>query len=184
MRLMNTIWADRSDIHDSLTSHEQLVSWTRQCGYADPEPPAAAHLTRTRTLRDTLRSLAAEAVADDRPGAVNPDITTGWALAQLAEFTHHATPRLERAGETGAFTLGWDLHTDGYDRFLTTIAVQATTMLTESADRLSACHGPGCVLYFFRTHGRREWCSATCGNRARVARHYKRHKKTGHAQHG
>src|SRR2546429_545268 len=34
----------------------------------------------------------------------------------------------------------------------------------------------GCVLYFVKDHPRREWCSAACGNRARAARHYSRHR--------
>ena len=42
-------------------------------------------------------------------------------------------------------------------------------------ESLRACHAPGCVLYFVKQHPRREWCSAACGNRARVARHYQRH---------
>lgn len=39
---------------------------------------------------------------------------------------------------------------------------------------LRACQGPGCVLHFVKDHPRREWCSAGCGNRARVSRHYYR----------
>jgi predicted RNA-binding Zn ribbon-like protein len=42
------------------------------------------------------------------------------------------------------------------------------------ADSLRACHAPGCVLYFVKTHPRREWCSVSCGNRARAARHYEK----------
>lgn len=42
--------------------------------------------------------------------------------------------------------------------------------------QLRACHGPGCVLFFVKDHSRREWCSAGCGNRARAARHYRRHR--------
>jgi predicted RNA-binding Zn ribbon-like protein len=38
-----------------------------------------------------------------------------------------------------------------------------------------ACRAPGCVLFYLKNHPRREWCSAACGNRARVARHYERH---------
>jgi predicted RNA-binding Zn ribbon-like protein len=30
------------------------------------------------------------------------------------------------------------------------------------------------VLYFVKTHPRREWCSVACGNRVRAARHYQR----------
>jgi predicted RNA-binding Zn ribbon-like protein len=34
------------------------------------------------------------------------------------------------------------------------------------------CEAHGCSRIFFRTHGRRRWCSNTCGDRVRVARHY------------
>ncbi|MFV2121917.1 CGNR zinc finger domain-containing protein [Streptomyces sp. Act-28] len=44
----------------------------------------------------------------------------------------------------------------------------------EQADRLRACAAPGCILYFVRTHARREWCTTGCGNRVRVARHSRR----------
>ncbi|GAB3985513.1 CGNR zinc finger domain-containing protein [Plantactinospora veratri] len=41
-------------------------------------------------------------------------------------------------------------------------------------DRLAACPAPRCVRYFVREHPRQEWCKASCGNRARVSRHYRR----------
>ena len=44
---------------------------------------------------------------------------------------------------------------------------------------LRACLAPRCVLYFLREHPRRGWCSAGCGNRARVARHYERRRGEG-----
>ncbi|MFD0305713.1 CGNR zinc finger domain-containing protein [Streptomyces sp. NPDC127119] len=44
--------------------------------------------------------------------------------------------------------------------------------------RLRACHAPRCVRYFLKDHPRQEWCKPSCGNRARVARHHERHKKT------
>jgi len=39
---------------------------------------------------------------------------------------------------------------------------------------LRACRAPGCVKFFHKDHPRREWCCEHCGNRARVARHYRR----------
>jgi predicted RNA-binding Zn ribbon-like protein len=42
------------------------------------------------------------------------------------------------------------------------------------SDDLRACGAPGCMLMFLKDHPRREWCSPTCGNRARQARHYAR----------
>ena len=49
-------------------------------------------------------------------------------------------------------------------------------MSSEAGDRLRACGAPGCVLMFSRDHPRREWCSASCGNRARQARHQARRR--------
>lgn len=64
----------------------------------------------------------------------------------------------------------------GADAALAWIADQAVRLFAgPERSALRACQGPGCVLYFVRNHPRREWCSAGCGNRARVARHYQRH---------
>ena len=40
---------------------------------------------------------------------------------------------------------------------------------------LRFCLAPGCPLIFFAENRRRRWCSTVCGNRVRVARHYRRH---------
>lgn len=39
---------------------------------------------------------------------------------------------------------------------------------------LRVCEAPGCPQLFVATNPRRRWCSEPCGNRARVARHYRR----------
>ena len=58
---------------------------------------------------------------------------------------------------------------------LARVAGQAAGLLGGAdAARLRACYAPGCVLYFIKTHPRREWCSVACGNRVRAARHYQR----------
>jgi predicted RNA-binding Zn ribbon-like protein len=44
--------------------------------------------------------------------------------------------------------------------------------------RLRACLAPGCLRYFIKDHPRREWCTTSCGNRARTARHYQRHRSS------
>ncbi|MEU6160703.1 ABATE domain-containing protein [Streptomyces sp. NPDC047130] len=43
-------------------------------------------------------------------------------------------------------------------------------------DLLRACPAPRCVRYFVKSHGRQEFCKASCGNRARAARHYRRRR--------
>jgi predicted RNA-binding Zn ribbon-like protein len=61
---------------------------------------------------------------------------------------------------------------------LAAIALEATELfLGPDVEHLRACHGPRCVLYFTQDHPRRQWCSPACGNRARAARHYRRHRE-------
>ncbi|MFD8502059.1 CGNR zinc finger domain-containing protein, partial [Streptomyces sp. NPDC059687] len=48
-------------------------------------------------------------------------------------------------------------------------------------DRLRPRLAPNCLLFFVKNHARREWCSPTCGNRMRVARHHRRHHTPPHA---
>lgn len=64
-------------------------------------------------------------------------------------------------------------------RLAARLAEAAADLLTDPAlGRLKECEGEGCVLLFLPAHPRRRWCSpGLCGNRARVARHYRRHKR-------
>jgi predicted RNA-binding Zn ribbon-like protein len=64
---------------------------------------------------------------------------------------------------------------------LAQLAEAAATLLASPAISLvRRCEGPGCRMLFLPAHPRRRWCSpATCGNRARVARYYQRHKELG-----
>lgn len=46
--------------------------------------------------------------------------------------------------------------------------------------KVRECEADDCTLLFLPAHPRRRWCSAArCGNRARVARYYRRHKDDG-----
>lgn len=60
------------------------------------------------------------------------------------------------------------------------LATDAVALLAGPlAARVRECAHPGCCLQFLARNPRRRWCSADCGNRARVARHYsKRHRGT------
>ena len=57
------------------------------------------------------------------------------------------------------------------------LAADAVAVLTgPQAERLRKCANPDCILQFVARNPRRHWCSsALCGNRARVARHYRLH---------
>jgi predicted RNA-binding Zn ribbon-like protein len=151
---MNTVRSDGDHL-------DEAVPWLRPLGPVD--------LGQLRDLRAALRRLAAEATDDPREPVTavsRPDaLATLNSLAGLAkpELSWSAAGRPERvlrgpaAGVIAA--LGIDL------------------LAGESRGRLRACLAPNCVLYFVKEHTRREWCSPGCGNRARVARHYQRHRQ-------
>jgi predicted RNA-binding Zn ribbon-like protein len=64
------------------------------------------------------------------------------------------------------------------DVVISAFAADAIELLTgPHRGDLRACGAPGCVLLFLKDHSRREWCSNSCGNRARQARHYRRTRR-------
>lgn len=60
------------------------------------------------------------------------------------------------------------------------LAADAVAVLTgPQARHLRKCANHDCILQFIAGNPRRHWCSsALCGNRARVARHYRLHRGT------
>lgn len=197
---MNTIWADRRGArHDSLTTVPDLTAWLRATELAGRSAPvSAADLAQARLLRDALRLLAGVATAAPRQGGgvdgpgEKAGRTTQAAVAAAADVAGEA-------GVSAAVTALNAIAAAGYSpprmgvrdgrliadvapagppvaTALSVIAGQAMELLTEPDSPLRACQAPGCVLFFARDHPRREWCSAGCGNRARAARHYRRHR--------
>ena len=125
--------------------------------------PAADELL---ALRETVRA-ALHAALD----GVEPDPATLDALNRAAARAPRS-PRLE-AGWVAATGYGGASRAD---IVIATLAADAIELLGgPHRAELRACHAPGCVLLFLKDHPRREWCSGACGNRARQARHYRRH---------
>ncbi len=64
---------------------------------------------------------------------------------------------------------------------LAEIAFYAAEILTsDKLDKVKSCSNEKCILIFHDTSksGRRRWCSMdTCGNRAKVSKHYHTHKE-------
>ncbi|MBE3014272.1 ABATE domain-containing protein [Microbispora sp. NEAU-D428] len=63
-------------------------------------------------------------------------------------------------------------------RLSAVLAEAVAELLTDPAvTTVRECAADDCVMLFLPAHPRRRWCSAArCGNRARVARHYRRHR--------
>jgi predicted RNA-binding Zn ribbon-like protein len=176
VRLMSTLWADADGLHDDLRTTADVNEWLDAIGV----DRAGAHATErelatARALRDAVRVLAALVTADGRPGrpaAAPADVAA--AIDQVnATAAELPAPRL--ALRDGRLGLGVPGGGSPVTTGLAQVADQSVGLLAgEDAARLRACHAPGCVLYFVKTHPRREWCSVACGNRVRAARHYQR----------
>ncbi|WP_432524902.1 ABATE domain-containing protein [Kineococcus sp. SYSU DK006] len=176
VRLMNTIWADRDGVHDSLTTSADLARWLQATGLALDEPSVGTtDLRAALALRDALRRLAALRTRDARPAARSATQDLDVAVRVINETAAAGPPR------DALHVVGEELHlrptvpTTDSTAALAAVAAESIALLTAPGTVLNACHAPGCVLYFVKDHPRRGWCSTACGNRARAARHYRRH---------
>ncbi|HEY2195835.1 MAG TPA: CGNR zinc finger domain-containing protein [Actinomycetospora sp.] len=185
VELMNTVRAGRQGVQDTLDDPEQAAAWLERAGLGlggavlgpmgPPGPLDIDVLQRLRTLRDALRRLAAEATADDRTTWTSPvgHVDEAVAVVNAAAAAAPTWAALDRDADGGLVRVA---------RSAASPALAVVGMLAERAvdlftdpEGLRACRAPGCVLYFVKAHPRQEWCSTGCGNRARVARHYRRH---------
>jgi predicted RNA-binding Zn ribbon-like protein len=172
VELHNTLYVQRGAMTDGVGDERGLAAWLAAVG--DRLPAGARGATPARlpdflALRDAVRAVLRAAVEGERVPA--------RALRALNAAAGRApgSPVLWQAPD-GALRAGVDHHgARAADVALAAIAGDAIELLSgPRRAQLRACHAPGCVLVFVKDHPRREWCSASCGNRARQARHYRR----------
>ncbi|HEY1664858.1 MAG TPA: ABATE domain-containing protein [Trebonia sp.] len=175
VRLMGTIRAGADGIHDDLAAPADVDEWLDAVGI----DRAGAHATerelaKARALRDAVRRLAGYVTQDTRPAAAS-SVTDVAAALDLVNSVAAELPAPRLALHDGRLELGAGRGASAVATGLAQVAKQAVGLLGGAeAARLRACYAPGCVLYFMKTHPRREWCSVACGNRVRAARHYQR----------
>jgi len=168
IRFANTRYAIRGQHFDGIDTSEGLYGWLVQNDLLD-EPASDADVDAFVSLRDDVRDLIAQALNG-----------LAGSAAQVSRLNRVAAaaprwPQLVAGAE------GWQVVEEsrgtGLGHALAVIAQDAVLLLGGPlrAD-LRSCQAPGCVQFFVRNHPRREWCSTACGNRARVARHYLRHR--------
>lgn len=187
---MNTVRFDRESAHDEFATDRGAAAWLESfadristeagvqldglIGIDGPEVPG-----KLRELRDALRKLAADATEDPRPAATSPQLTRQEAtstLNSLARIWPELVWPVDGQPGRAFYSAG-----SSADLALGLLAHQAVELFAgEGRERLRACLAPRCLLFFFKHQTRRDWCSAQCGNRARVARHYQRHHVSGH----
>jgi predicted RNA-binding Zn ribbon-like protein len=167
--LVDTVAAPGSAAGDLLATDGDAQAWWGIEGARVP----AGDLPDLRALR-RLRSASRETIAalvDGRP--VPPE-----AVSDLNFFMRSA-PASTRLLLTGT---GLDAQTHWHGEYggnprLSFIATQAAQFLSDPSNvsRLRRCANPACSMIFVAVNPRRSWCApGVCGNRARVARHYRR----------
>lgn len=166
--LVNTEAVDeRGRPLDLLRQPSDLVAWVERAGLAPGDvdatgPAGDALLWWTRELRGAARRLldpSRPATDGDRAAL---DALVGDVPVRLAA----ADPPLATTG-------------DDLDRLRLALAWAVLGALALDPARVRRCAGARCVLLFHDTsrNGARRWCDmAVCGNRAKAAAHYRRHR--------
>jgi predicted RNA-binding Zn ribbon-like protein len=182
--LANTIWTDRGGVHDDLSDVADVQRWVRAVGEqvnllpaqqkGDIVTPDAAH--RLVDLRDAVRRLAAEHSHDSRSLGQSPisDAAAAISVVNRISATSSVWPELVPQASTPERRHLW-AGGSFFDALIAVIAQETVDLIVSPQWlQLRPCLAPGCAYFFVKDHFRREWCSAVCGNRARVARHAQR----------
>lgn len=121
-----------------------------------------------------VRADAASAIERARHGTA----PTPQALRGLNSAQRDAPPINELRWDGNAVVAVQRREGPGGRRLAAYLAETTAGLLSDpKVTTIRKCEADFCVLLFLPTHPRRRWCSAkVCGNRARVARHYQRHK--------
>ncbi|MFE6975073.1 CGNR zinc finger domain-containing protein [Streptomyces sp. NPDC057682] len=180
--LLNTLpYAAEGDPPDHLADAEGLLRWLaleagRLPGAAGAREADAADAAAVRAVRTHAARALTAARRGERPDpadlrALNEAQRAAPAVrfAEWSDGTVTAEPC--RSGPLGA-------------RVAAALAEEVVLLLAGPAlAKVRECEADDCTMLFLPAHPRRRWCSAArCGNRARVARYYARHKDDGPAR--
>jgi predicted RNA-binding Zn ribbon-like protein len=168
--LVNTHPADT----DLLETPEQLAYWlqlqAKRLPIPAPARPTRAELDAVHAVRKHTAVILDALLHRRRPPAAAlrglDDAQTAAPAIRHLEWNREAlTATIRRDGDPAS-------------GLAAALAESAVDLLTDPAlSRLKRCAADDCVMLFLPTHPRRQWCAADrCGNRARVARYYQRHK--------
>ncbi|UOX85975.1 CGNR zinc finger domain-containing protein [Amycolatopsis sp. FBCC-B4732] len=163
LALVNTRRLSATGEVDDLAGPRGAAGWLRRHDLvaADLGPADVARLGELRgAVRELLAALAEDRVPD--AAAVTAVNAAARADAAAPQLTWRDGPRREwRSTRPGTV-----------DEAVAALARDAIDVVGGDLGRLvRPCEAHGCVRFFFREHARRRWCSTTCGDRVRAARH-------------
>ncbi|MEV7613996.1 CGNR zinc finger domain-containing protein [Streptomyces sp. NPDC089799] len=167
--LLNTRPAAAGDL---IAGPAGLAAWLHgQGGRLTPVAEVgAAELAAVHAVREAADGALSAAVRGERPPAraleaLNAAMAAAPAHRELVREEGGLRSERVRAGAPA-------------ERLAAELAEAVADLLTDPrVTSVRACEAEDCVLLFLPAHPRRRWCVASaCGNRARVARYYARHK--------
>jgi len=179
---MNTLEYESGFLVDHLVTFDDAAHWLTDRGFCHEDlAPAslaaygtteAQALEKVRRVRDALREVA-DAVAHDRPPADE-------ALAEVNRAIR-SRERVELVKEADGVSVGHSHVGDPLDDALARLADPLVHEIQDGrSERVRICANDTCRWVFFdqSRSGRRIWCDmASCGNRAKAARHRARAKE-------
>jgi len=168
---------------DLLATFSDVVDWTVQAnaltqaeadGFERPSGQQGTRmLEEVRTFRAVLRNMV-ERIAADKPlpqtavQAINDALRTRIGYPQVTS-------------RKGTFERRYQIQGTSAPQILGLLAEAAADLLTTcDLSLIKKCQNPACVLFFYDTtkNHARHWCSMSlCGNRHKVAAHYRRTRK-------
>ncbi|MGA5701644.1 CGNR zinc finger domain-containing protein [Peterkaempfera bronchialis] len=180
LAMVNTKQRGPDGVVDRLATGPEAAEWLRSHGLvAEPgvrigEP----EVVRLAELRAAIRDLFT-AQADCRTPA--PDSV---AAVNAAAAAQPAAPQVDWA-DAGRPSRRWrSARPGGLEAGMAALAWDAIDVVCgEKGAMLRRCEAHGCVRIFLREHARRRWCSTTCGDRVRAARHHRAQQATAEGVH-
>jgi predicted RNA-binding Zn ribbon-like protein len=182
-------WGDRGRPEsERLRGYGDLLAFARQAGLVDERQAAALERRARRRGEEAERALAAAAglrealyrIFSARAAGAEPAAAD---LERLNAALAEAAPGLRIERRDGGFAWGWSDPAESLAAPLRPVVRSATELLTsDELDRVRECDGARCTwLFLDRSRNRsRRWCSMeSCGNRAKVHRHYRRQRAGG-----
>lgn len=164
-----------TDLLGWLTAADRLTGEDAVKLEAQPTPRAL--MAQVLELREALRAIFQALVDRVEPYPDALTVLNRW-LAEPASPAATGKLRYIQTDTGPAFELTAPTIAPSWHGILPELARQAAKLLTsDELPRLRRCENSACVIYFLDTsrNGKRRWCSMdTCGNRHKVAAHYRR----------
>lgn len=156
---------------ERLADVDAATEWLRRVVSETVPDADADDVQDIMQLRAAIRAVFTAAIRGERAAVDATETVNQVALADPG------APQLVWAAQSAR--VEWSgSNPRGVQWALASVARDAIGLLA-SGTTLRLCAAPDCNRLFIPDHGRRVWCSTTCGNRVRGSRHYALNKKVG-----